>query len=145
MTFIMTPEEREAFLADLHVGIVSVAEEERGPLSVPIWYDYEPGGNIWFVTGEKSRKIRLLKKSGRLSLCVQNEQSPYQYVSVEGALISIQPMDINRDLMPLAYKYLGPEEGEEYVQKERRNPQEGSVLVQMHPEHWYAVDYGKED
>jgi nitroimidazol reductase NimA-like FMN-containing flavoprotein (pyridoxamine 5'-phosphate oxidase superfamily) len=145
MTFIMTPEEREAFLADLHVGIVSVAEEERGPLSVPIWYGYEPGGNIWFVTGQGSRKIRLLKKSGRLSLCVQNEQSPYQYVSVEGALISIQPMDIDHDLVPLAYKYLGPEEGEEYVQEERRNPQEGSVLVQMHPEHWYAVDYGKED
>ena len=145
MTFIMTPEERESFLADLHVGVVSVAWEGRGPLSVPIWYGYQPGGNIWFVTGESSRKMKLLRNSGKLSLCVQNEHSPYQYVSVEGTVVSIQPMDIDRDLVPLAYKYLGPEDGEEYVQQERQNPQEGSVLVQMHPERWYAVDYGKED
>ena len=40
----MTKEEREAFLADLHVGVISIAEEGRGPLTVPIWYSYEPGG-----------------------------------------------------------------------------------------------------
>jgi len=40
----MTKQERETFLADLHVGIISVPEQGRGPLTVPIWYLYEPGG-----------------------------------------------------------------------------------------------------
>ena len=43
MSLKMTKEEREAFLADLHVGVISIARDGRGPLTVPIWYDYEPG------------------------------------------------------------------------------------------------------
>ncbi len=44
MSLAMTRQEREAFLADLHVGIISIDEPGRGPLTAPIWYDYEPGG-----------------------------------------------------------------------------------------------------
>ena len=44
MSMKMTAAEREAFLADLHVGVLSIAREGRAPLSAPIWYDYEPGG-----------------------------------------------------------------------------------------------------
>ena len=40
MSSAMTKEERGAFLADLHVGVISIAEEGRGPLTVPIWYFY---------------------------------------------------------------------------------------------------------
>ena len=35
MPLAMSPAEREAFLAETHVGIVSIAEEGRGPLAVP--------------------------------------------------------------------------------------------------------------
>ena len=51
MTLAMTRSEREAFLADVHVGIISIENPGRGPLSVPIWYLYEPGGEIAIVTG----------------------------------------------------------------------------------------------
>jgi nitroimidazol reductase NimA-like FMN-containing flavoprotein (pyridoxamine 5'-phosphate oxidase superfamily) len=44
MTLTMTKEEREAFLAAVHVAVISVAEDGHGPLMVPIWYSYEPGG-----------------------------------------------------------------------------------------------------
>ena len=40
----MTTDEREAFLADLHVGILSIARDDKGPLALPIWYWYEDGG-----------------------------------------------------------------------------------------------------
>ena len=30
----MTKQERETFLADLHVGVVSISEEGQGPLTV---------------------------------------------------------------------------------------------------------------
>ena len=45
MSLVMTVEEREAYLADLHVGVVSVAGADgRAPLAVPVWYRYEPAG-----------------------------------------------------------------------------------------------------
>ena len=38
----MSKDEREAFLADLHVGVFSVVGEGDAPLTAPIWYSYEP-------------------------------------------------------------------------------------------------------
>ena len=56
MSLTMTKEEREAFLAAVHVGVISVAEDGRGPLTVPIWYSYEPGGEVRVITARASRK-----------------------------------------------------------------------------------------
>ena len=87
----MTKQERESFLADLHVGIISISEEGRGPLTVPIWYSYAPGGEVRVVTGGTSRKPELLRRARRFSLCAQTEALPYKYVSVEGPIIAIEP------------------------------------------------------
>ena len=54
MSLAMTKEEREAFLADVHVGIISVAEDGHGPLTVPVWYSYEPGGEVRIITARAS-------------------------------------------------------------------------------------------
>ena len=95
MSLIMTKQEREAFLADVHVGIISIVEEGKGPLTVPIWYAYDAGGDLRIMTGRESRKGRLLAQAGRFSLCVQTETSPYKYVSVEGAIVSTEAADID--------------------------------------------------
>jgi hypothetical protein len=141
MSYKMTRQEREAFLADLHVGVIGIAAPGRGPVLVPVWYWYEPGQEIRLVTGKGSRKIELLKNAGRFSLCVQNEAPPYQYVSVEGPVLSIEDADHYRDMKPIAVRYLGEEEGEQYVQ-DTIDDQE--LLVRMMPERWSTADYGKE-
>lgn len=84
MALAMTKQEREKFLADLHVGIISIPEDGRGPLTVPVWYAYDPGGEVRVVTARASRKGRLLGRVRRFSLCAQTETPPYRYVSVEG-------------------------------------------------------------
>jgi hypothetical protein len=117
--FGMTRQEREAFLADVHVGVVAIAEPGRAPLAVPVWYAYEPGGQIRFVTGPNSRKGRLLKQAGRASLCVQTETAPYKYVSVEGPT-SLGPVDYERDLRAIAHRLPRPEFGDVYLARRRR-------------------------
>jgi nitroimidazol reductase NimA-like FMN-containing flavoprotein (pyridoxamine 5'-phosphate oxidase superfamily) len=145
MSFIMTKQEREAFLADVHVGIISIAEEGRGPLTVPIWYAYDPGGDLGIMTGKESRKGRLLARAGRFSLCVQTETPPYKYVSVEGPIVSTEAADIERDLRPLACRYLG-KGGDRYVEETRNLPTHtDNVLIRMRPERWLTTDYSKED
>jgi nitroimidazol reductase NimA-like FMN-containing flavoprotein (pyridoxamine 5'-phosphate oxidase superfamily) len=132
MSLIMTKEEREAFLADVHVGVISIADEGRGPLAVPIWYAYDPGGEVRIMTGRESRKGRLLARAGRFSLCAQTERPPYKYVSVEGAIISTEAADIERDLRPLARRYLGKEMGDRYVEETRNLPTHtDNVLIRM--------------
>lgn len=145
MSLAMTRAEREKFLADLHVGIISITEEGRGPLTVPIWYDYEPGGELWIVTDRSSRKGALLEKASRFSLCAQTEAPPYQYVSVEGPIVGMEPSDLERDTRPMAHRYLGAELGDRYIDATAADRSAGgSVVVRMRPERWLTVDYSKQ-
>ena len=141
MSLAMTKEEREAFLADIHVAVISVAEDGHGPLVVPIWYSYEPGGEVRIITGRASRKGKLLERAGRFSLCVQTETLPYKYVSVEGSIVAVEAADLERDRRPLARRYLGTELGDRYI--ENRRDAVGSVLVRMRPDRWLTRDYAK--
>ena len=67
----MSKGEREAFLADLHVGVFSVVGDGETPVTAPIWYSYEPGGTVSFITGKTSRKAVLIEREQRLSLCAR--------------------------------------------------------------------------
>jgi nitroimidazol reductase NimA-like FMN-containing flavoprotein (pyridoxamine 5'-phosphate oxidase superfamily) len=77
MTYAMSRDEREQFLAQPHVGVLSVVENDA-PLTVPIWYGYQPGGGIRVITGRESRKARAVRAAGWLSLCAQDEAWPYK-------------------------------------------------------------------
>ena len=144
MSLAMTKPEREAFLADVHIGISSISEDGLCPLTVPVWYD-SSGGELRVVTGQGSRKGRLLARAGRFSLCAQTETAPYKYASVEGAIISTQPADIERDVRPLARRYLGAEMGDRYIEQTRNLPEHAdSVLIRMRPERWLTADFAKE-
>jgi len=143
MSLAMSRAEREAFLADTHVAVISVADAGRGPLTVPIWYAYEPGGDVRFVTSGTSKKAALIRQAGRLSLCVQTEIPPYRYVTVEGAATIGEP-DFERDIRQVAHRYLGREMGEMYLQMTAdERAQTATVLVRVKPERWLTVDYGK--
>jgi uncharacterized protein len=142
MSLAMSRAEREAFLAETRVGIVSIGEEGRGPLSVPVWYRYEPGGELRFATGDASRKVRLLRRAGRASLCVQTETAPYLYVSVEGPT-TIDTVDFERDTREMALRYLGERMGEAYLAATYPNGTTSEVLVRLHPERWWSADFRK--
>jgi nitroimidazol reductase NimA-like FMN-containing flavoprotein (pyridoxamine 5'-phosphate oxidase superfamily) len=144
MSLKMTTPEREAFLADLHVGVISIAEDGRGPLTAPIWYDYEPGGELWILTERSSRKGRLLQEVTRFSLVAQTETPPYKYVSVEGPITSIEKSDPERDERPMAHRYLGPELGDRYIEATRADGEVDNILVRMRPQRWLSTDYSKQ-
>ncbi len=140
----MSRAEREAFLAAVRVGVISIADERRGPLTVPIWYGYEPGGVLWIVTDRDSRKGKLLLVADRFSLCVQTETPPYQYVSVEGPIVLLERADLERHTRVLAHRYLGVAGGEAYIKSTGAgDARDSSIVIEMRPERWLTVDYRK--
>ncbi len=88
MSLATSEHERQEFLAAVHVGVISIERADGPPLTVPIWYGYEPGGLVWIITAAESLKGRLLNAARRFSLCAQTEEPPfYKYVSVEGPIV----------------------------------------------------------
>ncbi|MFI5316991.1 MAG: pyridoxamine 5'-phosphate oxidase family protein [Myxococcota bacterium] len=138
----MSRAEREAFLADVRVGVLSISDGPRGPLTVPVWYGYEPGRDLWFVTDRESRKGKRLLLVERVSLCVQTESAPYKYVSVEGPIAGIEIADLERHRRVLAHRYLGKDLGDGYLAASGADD-DGSIVVRVRPERWLSVDYAK--
>ena len=135
----MSRAEREEFLAGVHVGVLSVASgEDRGPLTIPVWYTYQPGGTVNVSTGRSARKARAIAAAGRFSLCAQDERPPYKYVTVEGPVTVEDATDAER--LELARRYLGTEGGDAYL---AAIPTDGQVMIRMTPERWSSVDYGR--
>ena len=137
MDMTMTDEERDEFLRAVHVGILAIERKERGPLALPIWYQYEDGVILMGMSGD-SLKARLLRDAGRATLTVQTETPPYQYVMATG------PVSIDtdrRDDVAMASRYLGPELGRWYADN---NPStDASVVVRLRPDQWITCDFGK--
>ena len=140
MSLTMSRAEREDFLAGLHVGVLGVASPDgRGPLTVPVWYTYQPGGTVNVSTGRSTRKARAIEAAGRCSLCAQDERPPYKYVTVEGPAVIEESNAPER--LELARRYLGTEDGDAFI---AANPgSDDDVLIRMTPERWLSVDYGR--
>lgn len=133
----MTDAERERFLSDVHVGILSIERAGKGPLALPVWYEYDDG-EILITMAADSAKARLLHRSGRATFTVQDERPPYRYVSVEGPVaITTGPHDVT----DLAIRYLGPDLGRQYAAV--NPPNDGTAVVRVTPERWLTCDYGK--
>jgi hypothetical protein len=137
----LSREERELFLAEPHVAALAVdAGPDRGPLTVPIWYQYEPGGDVWIMTGLESRKYELIKAAGRFTLLVDRLEPTIRYVSVEGPVVDTAPATVEQ-LREITARYLPAGKVDGYVEFALENHGE-QVVLRMRPERWVSSDLG---
>jgi nitroimidazol reductase NimA-like FMN-containing flavoprotein (pyridoxamine 5'-phosphate oxidase superfamily) len=137
----LTREEREQFLAEPRVAALAVdAGAGRAPLTVPIWYQYAPGGDLWVMTGLDSRKNRLIGAAGRFSLMVDRVEPTVRYVSVEGPVVGTTPATLAQ-LREISARYLPADKVEGYVSAAWKDHGE-QVVLRMRPEHWVSSDLG---
>ena len=144
----MTQQEREAFLAARHVGVLSVARDDGGPpLTVPIWYGYQPGGNLTVFTGTMGRqaqKTALIQRAGKLSFCVQQEELPYKYVTVEGTVIGADQPPSAAQMLAIVRRYLPEEYAQGFVAAQLANPGSGLILFTIRPDRWLTADFSED-
>ena len=134
--------DREAFLAEPHIAALSVsAGPDRGPLTVPIWYQYQPGGEAWILTEAPSWKGRLIQAAGRFSLMVDRVTPTVRYVSVEGPVTRVIP-ETDELLREITERYLPPDKAEAYIEMAHRDFAE-QIAIYLHPERWLSSDLGE--
>ena len=141
----MTESQRQSFLADLHVGVLSVIDPDpaRGPLTIPIWYEYSPADGVTIITSPTSRKGKAIEAAGRFSLVAQQEELPYRYVSVEGPVVEAIPCDLEAHLRPMAARYLGERAGNAYAEGWAASD-DTTTVYRMQPEQWFTFDFSDE-
>jgi hypothetical protein len=133
--------DRELFLAEPHIAALSVsAGQDRGPFTIPIWYQYAPGGEAWILTEAASRKARLIKAAGRFTLLVQRTLPTERYVSVEGPVTRMIP-ETDELLREITERYLPPERVPAYLKLAKTEFGE-QVVIYLRPQRWLTADLG---
>jgi nucleotide-binding universal stress UspA family protein len=134
----MSTEEREAFLADVHVAVL-VVERDGGapPLVTPVWYRYSPGGPIEMMSIPVTEKIRRLQAAERATVIVQREEPPFAYVTVDCTVtFGTATPDVITDI---ASRYIGDEGAKGFLETRP----DVDVLVALTPERWHTSDLSK--
>jgi nitroimidazol reductase NimA-like FMN-containing flavoprotein (pyridoxamine 5'-phosphate oxidase superfamily) len=143
----LTEQEREAFLAERHVAVLSLpSDNERPPLAFPVWYGYQPGGEITYYTHRsepKSRKLRLLHESSVVSLCVQREELPYKYVTVEGTVNAENESPTAEQMLAIVRRYLPEDDARAFLDSEMES-EATLVLFTIRPDRWAGLDFGED-
>jgi len=144
----MTEKEGQQFLAEPHVAVLSVAKGSgRPPHTTPVWYAYEPGGNLTFFTGtqgRRSRKAGLVEGAGVLSLTVQREEFPYRYVTVEGTVVAVDRPPTAEQALAVARRYMPEEQARGFVGVELEHAASEFVLFTIRPDRWLTFDFADE-
>ena len=128
-------------MAEPHIAALAVsAGQSRGPLTVPIWYQYEPGGEAWVMTAAGSRKARLIEEAGCFSLMVERLEPTIRYVSVEGPVTRTIP-GTDELLWEISRRYLPREKVPAYVEFAKAQLGE-QVAIYLRPQRWLSADLG---
>ena len=137
----LSEHDRELFLAEPHIAALSVsAGPGRGPWTIPIWYQYAPGGEAWVLTSAGSRKARLIEAAGRFTLMVERTTPTERYVSVEGPVTRTVP-GTDEMLLEISERYLPPEKVPAYIKFVQAELGE-QVAIYLRPQHWLTADLG---
>jgi PPOX class probable F420-dependent enzyme len=130
----MSEAEVAAFLSSVppRPGVLATVRSDGRPHVAPVWYDVDSDGSLVFNTGERTVKGRNLARTGRASLCVDDDRPPFSFVVVEGAVeISADLAEVRRWATRIGGRYMGPERAEEYG---ARNGVAGELVVRLRPE-----------
>ncbi|WP_044514880.1 pyridoxamine 5'-phosphate oxidase family protein [Mycolicibacterium septicum] len=132
----MSSAQRKEFLSGKHVAVLSIdaSIDGRPPASAPIWYTYDSDGLIRFTVNGTSRKARLLNHAKSVSLVVQNEELPYQYVVVECSVVETANPTPVEFLETVGTRYLGEERGRAFMAG-----LQNQLMFAVRPDRWLTA------
>jgi PPOX class probable F420-dependent enzyme len=128
----MSEEEWRAFLSvGTRTAKLATTRRDGRPHVVPIWFVLDDQGGIVFTTGADTVKGKAILRDPRVSLCVDDQQPPYDFVTVEGTA------ETSRDLEEMLEwatriggRYMGEDRAEQFG---RRNTVPTELLVRVRP------------
>jgi PPOX class probable F420-dependent enzyme len=128
----MTNEEYRSFMLELaRTAVLATVRADGRPHAAPIWFDLDDKALV-FTTGESTVKGRNMRRDLRVSLCIDEEESPFHFVVIEGTSeLTAGDPDLLYWATRIGGRYMGADRADEYG---RRNAVEGELLVRVTPQ-----------
>jgi len=129
MAHPMSGDELDRFLrAGTRTGKLATMRADGRPHVAPIWFILD-GDDLVFMTGADTLKGKAMARDPRVALCVDDEQPPFSFVTIEGTVSLSTDLD---EMLPwsiaIARRPCSDELAERYGQ---RNAVEGELLVRL--------------
>ncbi|UQA97678.1 PPOX class F420-dependent oxidoreductase [Streptomyces halobius] len=120
---------RSFVLTGTRTGKLATNRKDGRPHVTPVWFllDEEADGQVVFTTWHKSLKYKALCREPRFSLCVDDQEPPYGYVTLEcTAELTDNPSELLSWATRIGARYMGYDHADAYG---RRNSVPGEYLV----------------
>ena len=111
-----------------HTGKLAVVRADGSPHVAPVWIARD-GDQIVFMTSAATVKGKSILRDGRVSLCVDNETPPFDFVTINGTTTTAtDPDELLRWATLIAGRYMGADQAEQYG---RRNAVPPEMVVRV--------------
>jgi PPOX class probable F420-dependent enzyme len=119
---------REFVQHGTRTGKLATVRVDGSPHLAPVWFVLD-GDDLVFTTGKATVKGRALVRDGRATLCVDDENPPYAFVTVRGRVRLSEDLDEMRLWATrIAERYVGKEQAAAYGD---RNTGPTELLVRL--------------
>lgn len=109
---------------------LAVVRKDGSPHVVPIWVATD-GDDIVFTTGANTIKGKAILRDPRISLCFDDEKSPFAFVTLSGSVTtSTDPDELVRWAGIIGGRYMGADQAEALGE---RNGVAPSMVVRLRP------------
>jgi PPOX class probable F420-dependent enzyme len=143
----MSTEELLSFLVGepARAAKLATTRADGRPHVAPVWFvvdrtaatDESPLGDIIVTISAESVKGRNLRRDPRAAICIDDDQRPFSFVTIEGTCsLSDDPSELLRWTTAAGGRYMGADVAEEYG---RKNGVPGGLVVRVRPTHIVAV------
>ena len=111
-------------------GKLATVRKDGSPHVAPIWTDLD-GDDVIFMTSAATVKGKAILRDGRVALCWDEEQPPFDFVAIEGTTTtSTDPDELLEWATRIAARFMGEDQKEAYG---RRNSQPPEMVVRVTP------------
>ena len=137
--------ELEAFFGRGVVARLATLDERGWPYVVPVWFEYDAAdGGFWVIGRRRSVWCDHIRRDGRVGLTIDENESPYRKVIVQGTAEIVEEANVGGAWVPIAermsLRYLGPH-GPDYLVPTLNQPR---ILIKIRPDRvktWQGVEW----
>ena len=125
------PSDRGDFLRQPRTAVIATTSRDGRIHAVPVWFMWD-GQVFRIITERGSAKHRNIVRSNRASLCIDERDGSFRYVTAEG-LVRVQDPVTYDERLALHTHYRGAEAAKPIVD---RGGHENMVMLILTPERW---------